>query len=859
MSSREREEVGVPIQPEGQQEEVQDGASAVGTGATDVPHPTAQLLDPLLLNEARRTGSAAFQGNSDEDENHEISAVAAATTTNPTDFHTNTSRVTSGLENNKTKPAATMSFQDLQQLILKLQNRVEELEGQQKQQQIVSMDSSCPSNTSNNITMNTADWSRMPRSSQAGNTNPDTNASRRETSEQRWKDYRTAMKDTFSAEDSSVFMHPELVKRRIPYTQEELEKVKGRPFTTRIFITNVQVEWNTVWLRTLHSDHQAHRSSFIQVRDAFKADAITNNPPAAKYALTELLNMCYGMDESDYYSFACTLASAFSLGAINTHFEKNLLEHEVRQPKLKKLGATILLEYPQLNAAERERKLLDMQQERARTRLLQLMDIVFSKLKQKKMLVDESQYNIYRLVLCMTKYNRGKMPYFYAIFSFFFQTCATAYLILTLTKLDDGEGFAGAGGDLLARNLPMAISTLGYGLMVAAPEVASTKEAFQTLYRSESSISVLAAMDLLVNIISPLAVAFCGFFVVLSGDSFLDGVLNSVALLFISEIDDALPRLLGLDIRDIVQGYLIDQAIEDYEAQENEMVPPVEFNDLLITNNEEGGSIASQGITFQPYEVFGEESLVHKKGNSANGDGNDPPCEAAAAELRHRKCPKGSSRKVPMSRKVRKIAKDKGQQVFNKRSVTADCLLRKVEWQYTSGYDDTCQPRIGHLIMTKLIDNTVVDIVGLHKEEDIEKRPFFSVTGVFMITSFCMSDDILRLRVCGSQTPQQFLRAFDYYSLWPMDSSASDLLKKVRIGHTPKEWRDNEVVLRGPAASPQLAHSYSSRLAHAVSFSQRTRESATMLDESVLNNRDDEMDASVDDEDDTKAFDVIEL
>ena len=60
-------------------------------------------------------------------------------------------------------------------------------------------------------------------------------------------------------------------------------------------------QWNTVWLRTRHTDHHASKSSFNAVRDVVKADIITKNPPAAKYALTEMLNMCYTMDESSYY------------------------------------------------------------------------------------------------------------------------------------------------------------------------------------------------------------------------------------------------------------------------------------------------------------------------------------------------------------------------------------------------------------------------------------------------------------------------------------------------------------------------------------------------------------------------------
>ena len=50
---------------------------------------------------------------------------------------------------------------------------------------------------------------------------------------------------------------------------------------------------------------------------------------------------------------------------------------------------------------------------------------------------------------------------------------------------------------------------------------------------------------------------------VLRGLTFLEGVLNAVALIFITEIDDQLPGLLEMDVLDIVQSYLVDQAMDE--------------------------------------------------------------------------------------------------------------------------------------------------------------------------------------------------------------------------------------------------------------------------------------------------------
>ena len=223
--------------------------------------------------------------------------------------------------------------------------------------------------------------------------------------------------------------------------------------------------------------------------------------------------MCYGMKESDYYSFACTLASAFSNEAANTEFEKSLLLHPARTVEMEPRDCQL--------------KLLQKEQEKARIRLLQVMDIVFTKLKQKKLLVDDSKSNIYRLVLCMTKHSRNRLPFFYALFSFFFQVCAASYVALSLTALDvvnnEGIGILGAWDrDMVGKNIALALGTLCYGLMVAYPEMKSTGEAYRCLYKSD--ISTLAAMDFVVNFLLPISGACCGFFVVSAIVCFVDMV-----------------------------------------------------------------------------------------------------------------------------------------------------------------------------------------------------------------------------------------------------------------------------------------------------------------------------------------------
>lgn len=382
----------------------------------------------------------------------------------------------------------------------------------------------------------------------------------------------------------------------------------------------------------------------------------------------------------------------------------------------------------------------------------------------------------------MTKYNRNQTPLVYAVFSFLLQLCAATYVVLSLTSIDESENILEIQGKAVIRNIFLSLGTLFYGVMLALPELKSTNEVYRCLYRSD--FSVLAMMDFVVNAILPVSVALFGFFVVLQAETFLDGVLNVVALFFITEIDDQLPRLLELDIAEIVQGFLIDQAMEEYETQDlDKEIQPIQFSDIHVTNTKESGSIPSRGVTFQPYEVFGETSL------------KDTTDDTYSSMSFHRQpsTRRGGSRKSNKS--ISRVREgDMGQQVANKRSVTSDCLLRKIEWQYTGGYDDSTSPRIGHLRLHKLIDNSLIDIVGKQKDDN---KPWFHLTGVYIITSFSMSDDILRLRVAGSQTTNDFLRAFKYYSLWPISHSALQLLKTKTIRLSPEEAFQNRIVLQG--------------------------------------------------------------
>ena len=67
------------------------------------------------------------------------------------------------------------------------------------------------------------------------------------------------------------------------YTMKELEDVRRRPFASRLFISSVNIDWQTVWHRTRFTDNATYAVPTRKIRDYFKASiAASSNEAAAK-------------------------------------------------------------------------------------------------------------------------------------------------------------------------------------------------------------------------------------------------------------------------------------------------------------------------------------------------------------------------------------------------------------------------------------------------------------------------------------------------------------------------------------------------------------------------------------------------
>ena len=66
------------------------------------------------------------------------------------------------------------------------------------------------------------------------------------------------------------------------YTMKELEDVRRRPFASRLFISSVNIDWQTVWHRTRFTDNATYAVPTRKIRDYVKATITSHNEAAAK-------------------------------------------------------------------------------------------------------------------------------------------------------------------------------------------------------------------------------------------------------------------------------------------------------------------------------------------------------------------------------------------------------------------------------------------------------------------------------------------------------------------------------------------------------------------------------------------------
>lgn len=271
------------------------------------------------------------------------------------------------------------------------------------------------------------------------------------------------------------------------YEEDEVYALEKRDFETRLFMSGLTFEGDSMWLRTHWTDNHIHKTVLNSVRDYFKAVNTTKNFTAAKAALSELLTMCLKAEKSNYYSFAITMASGLSDEARNTSFQ-------VHQAIIKSDSDITL----------------------ARKRLCISMHNLFESIKSSEFLYSGEGSNIFRLIHCKTYVSeKGKLSLVVPFLSFMLQIVLVVFVFIH--QLTDNSILLGgslfAEKDRLYRdlsNLLLAIVTLIYSFIVAWPGLMETHDAFK-LY--EKRIGPIQMIDFITNTIVPVLLLFNGFFV----------------------------------------------------------------------------------------------------------------------------------------------------------------------------------------------------------------------------------------------------------------------------------------------------------------------------------------------------------
>ena len=534
---------------------------------------------------------------------------------------------------------------------------------------------------------------------------------------------------------SLLFIHPSL-----DCTADQVTKLRTRPHQYRLFLTTsvfgVSEREGGFFLRNHFSDDAEHESTYGSIRDFVWGDAQDDAKETATSSLANTVTAFMRMDEGKYYSVASILASALSEQASNTIFQS----HEKRG--FCGNGDINDFEYP-------------------RKRFVLLMEIIFSSVAKDRFLLRDENVNIYRIAFCLLHSGESnRRIWFPALLSVFLQMTLMGYVCAEIAHTDEWKFYLD--------HLPLAMCAALYAVIQAWKGSSSTMIVKRTLY---CKLSLLFIIDAVVNLIIPVLAVIIGFILISTKEGYIDGVLNTAALLFISEIDDQLPKFLALSNEDIIRTYIVQNAGKEYDQlRENgkhdrvrEVVNKalgfkaqpqqgnIEYSDIMVTNSKATGLDPEENNFFGPIDLDSFATL----------------------EI-----------------------------------IQHGCLLKEVSWIYQ--YSCDLKPRRAKTGKGKVVYLKLVPLEGGPPQEilnetfipDKNKLPdqIHTIQGVYMLTTFAKTrNSVVNLRICGSSSGKQFKKAMEYYSLWAMSRKTSNLLDSPEFNvesrksteHTPAD--DEEV------------------------------------------------------------------
>ena len=347
-----------------------------------------------------------------------------------------------------------------------------------------------------------------------------------------------------------------------------------------------------------------------------------------------------------------------------------------------------------------------------------------------------------------TKGQRNKLSLTYVFFSFLLQFCLATFCITEVIDefRKEEEGYYGNEmKEIKTQFIILASLGSSFGFLSQFSEF---KSALRVM-RFYKKFGPLQAIDFTVNVIIPLLIVIVGFWLVASQDNFVDAVIMTTALLFIPEIDDQLPDLLGFDQDAIIETFLVREAknlYNDYHRVNDDTLN-IDFGSkcasFLQSNTPLSHTKKSRktGVEFSDYFITNLATAAFTPTNNTIGVfsiGHDATC---------------------------------GHEIFPTKFISDDCLVQTVEWMYST---DKSTSTISWLKLVKLNG----EVVEKGYSSTLQKGKVHRISGVFVITDIIMeSSCISSLRFCGSEKAEDFKNAIDYYSLWNMTVEAKYLLK----------------------------------------------------------------------------------
>mmetsp|Transcript_47403 Transcript_47403/g.92487 ORF Transcript_47403/g.92487 Transcript_47403/m.92487 type:complete len:563 (+) Transcript_47403:204-1892(+) len=501
-------------------------------------------------------------------------------------------------------------------------------------------------------------------------------------------------------------------------TEEILERIRKRPYPSRLFITSTlipgkndsaQVDYEGAFLRTHFSDRSDHASHLGTIRDyvwAFHAES----PEAAKSSLSSIITACMTMDKGKYHSLASILASSLSEQARNTTFQPREFWNR---------------DDPQSHDLCRKKFVL-------------LMEIVFDSVTKERFLLRDKNTNIYRLCFCLLRSSssetrKGKNS---RLFSAVVAPFLCAFLQITLISYVSFEVATLDEWKIYWKTLPLAVLATLYSITQAYAGWKSTTSVKVIIYQD---IGILFLIDWLINLLLPMAAVVLGFTIIATSDQFIEGVLNTAALLFIPEIDDKLPQFLDFQNDDIVRTYIVQAAVWRYElnaritddevnkaTEKEDQVGNIVYSDIMVTNLKESGSDPDMFDFFGPIDVR----------------------TFATLEI-----------------------------------IQEECLLKEVSWIYQpsnfkrQGSAKLSKGNVVYLRLVKLEDDKEVVFRNEKFIDGVDiSKPDGAVRGVYILTTFKKARSVTHMRICGAPTGKQFSKALRYYNLWDISGEAQSLL-----------------------------------------------------------------------------------